>query len=138
AIAATIPSFAASGDPGPRFTPGGWHSFEHRWALAEAFARHPADAPQRITALATQLKDGLATLPHVRLITPRDPAVSAGIVCFEVDGMDASTVVDRLEEQRIRASVTPYAVEYARLGTSLHVDEADVDAAVGSVKALQG
>ena len=34
--------------------------------------------------------------------------------------------------------MTPYAVEYARLGTSLHVDEADVDAAVGSVKALQG
>jgi len=52
--------------------------------------------------------------------------------------MDASTVVDRLAERRIRASVTPYAVQYARLGTSLHVDAADVDAAVGSVKALQG
>ena len=55
-----------------------------------------------------------------------------------VDGMDARSVVSRLEERRIRASVTPYAVEYARLGTSLHVDEADVDAAVSSVKALQG
>jgi selenocysteine lyase/cysteine desulfurase len=74
----------------------------------------------------------------VRLVTPRDPAVSAGIVCFEVDGMDAATVVARLGERRIRASVTPYAVEYARLGTSLHVDAADVDAAVSSVKALQG
>jgi hypothetical protein len=27
---------------------------------------------------------------------------------------------------------------YVRLGTSLHVDAADVDAAVGSVKALRG
>ena len=39
---------------------------------------------------------------------------------------------------RIRASVTPYAQQYVRLGTSLHVDEDDVDAAVSSVKALQG
>ena len=137
-IAGTIPSFDASDDPGPRFTPGGWHSFEHRWALKEAFDAAPQDAPERITALATRLKDGLAELPTVRLITPRDPAVSAGIVCFEVDGMDAAAVVAGLEERRIRASVTPYAVEYARLGTSLHVDEDDVDAAVGSVKALQG
>ncbi|MDA0166968.1 aminotransferase class V-fold PLP-dependent enzyme [Solirubrobacter ginsenosidimutans] len=133
AIAATIPSFDPSSDPGPRFTPGGWHSFEHRWALAEAFAHHPADAPRQITALATQLKDGLAKLPHVRLITPRDPAVSAGIVCFEVDGMDAETVVSRLLEHRIRASVTPYAQQYARLGTSLHVDAADVDAAIETI-----
>ena len=134
-IKGTIPSF----DPtGPRFTPGGWHSFEHRWALAEAFEAWPADAPERIAQLASRLKDGLAELPHVRLITPRDPDVSAGIVCFEVDGVDASTVVSRLLERRIRASVTPYAIQYARLGTSLHVDAADVDAAVGSVKALQG
>jgi selenocysteine lyase/cysteine desulfurase len=137
-IDGTIPSFDPGDDPGPRFTPGGWHSFEHRWALAEAFDAWPADAPERIAALATRLKDGLAELPHVRLVTPRDPAVSAGIVCFEVDGMDAATVVARLGERRIRASVTPYAVEYARLGTSLHVDAADVDAAVSSVKALQG
>ncbi|WP_028063050.1 aminotransferase class V-fold PLP-dependent enzyme [Solirubrobacter soli] len=137
-IKGTIPSFAFSSDPGPRFTPGGWHSFEHRWALDAAFGAWPEDAPQRIATLATRLKDGLAELPNVRLVTPRDPAVSAGIVCFEVDGMDASTVVDRLEAQRIRASVTPYAVEYARLGTSLHVDAADVDAAVSSVKALRG
>jgi selenocysteine lyase/cysteine desulfurase len=136
AIAATIPSFDPSSDPGPRFTPGGWHSFEHRWALAEAFAHHPADAPQRIAALATKLKDGLATLPRVRLITPRDPAVSAGIVCFEVNGMDAEAVVSRLLEHRIRASVTPYAQRYARLGTSLHVDAADVDAAIGAISPL--
>jgi selenocysteine lyase/cysteine desulfurase len=137
-IPATIPSFDASSDPGPRSTPGGWHSFEHRWALAEAFEHQPQDAPRRIQALATRLKDGLAQLPHVRLITPRDPSVSAGIVCFEVDGMDAQTVVSRLLEHRIRASVTPYVQQYARLGTSLHVDAEDVDAAVSSVKALRG
>ena len=39
---------------------------------------------------------------------------------------------------RIRASVTPYAQQYVRLGTSLHVDEADVDATVSSIERLQG
>jgi selenocysteine lyase/cysteine desulfurase len=137
-IRPTIPSFAAGDDPGPRFTPGGWHSFEHRWALAQAFQAYDGGAPARIEALATRLKDGLTKLPNVRLITPRDPAASAGIVCFEVSGMDAATAVARLQERRIRASVTPYAQQYVRLGTSLHVDEADVDAAVSSVKALRG
>ncbi len=137
-IRPTIPSFSLSNDPGPRFTPGGWHSFEHRWALADAFETYDRKAPERIRALATRLKDGLAELPNVRLITPRDPAVSAGIVCFEVDGMDARSAVSALLEQRIRASVTPYKQEYVRLGTSLHVDEDDVDAAVSSVIALRG
>jgi selenocysteine lyase/cysteine desulfurase len=137
-IRPTIPSFSFSDDPGPRFTPGGWHSFEHRWALAQAFEHHPAEAPRHIHALASRLKDGLAELPNVRLITPRDRAVSSGIVCFEVDGMDAETAVSRLLARGIRASVTPYAQRYVRLGTSLHVDAADVDAAVGSVKALRG
>jgi selenocysteine lyase/cysteine desulfurase len=39
----------------------------------------------------------------VHLITPRDPNVSAGIVCFEVDGREAQTVVSRLLDHRIRA-----------------------------------
>ncbi len=47
--------------------------------------------------------------------------------------------VQRLAERdRIRASVTPYAERHVRLGTSLHVDERDVDAALGSVEALRG
>ena len=41
-------------------------------------------------------------------------------------------------QRRIRASVTPYAEAHVRLGTSLHVDAADVDAALEAVKALQG
>ena len=72
------------------------------------------------------------------MITPRDAAVLSGIVCFEVIGMDPQTAVDRLAEDGIRASVTPYRERYVRLGCSLHVDERDVDAAVSSVKALQG
>ena len=41
-------------------TPGGFHSFEHRWALAEAFAFHRAIGKRRVAdrtrELATDLK----------------------------------------------------------------------------------
>jgi selenocysteine lyase/cysteine desulfurase len=135
ALEPVIPNFTPD-----RFTPGGYHSFEHRWALAEAFKWQSGlrGVPQRIAALATRLKDGLAGMSHVRLITPRDPRISAGLVCFEVDGMAPATVVARLARHRVRASVTPYATPYARLGTSLHTDEHDVDAALNAVDSLRG
>ena len=101
-IQPTIPSFSMSGDPGPRFTPGGYHSFEHRWALAQAFEHQSGlgreAVAEHVHGLAQRLKDGLAELRGVRLITPRDAAVSSGIVCFEVEGMDPQTAVDRLAE----------------------------------------
>jgi selenocysteine lyase/cysteine desulfurase len=65
------------------------------------------------------------------------PALSAGIVCFDVDRMAAGDAVERLRsEHRIGASVTPYATEHVRLGTGLWVDEADVAAAVHAVSRL--
>ncbi len=133
-LRATIPTFTP-GSPGQEFTPGGYHSFEHRWAVADAFATHKPAWP-RIAALATRLKEGLADIRKVRLITPMDPVVSAGIVCFEVDGMTPPQVVERLRaDHKIAASVTPYQVSYARLGV-LGVDEDDVDAAVRAVSRL--
>src|SRR3954468_10635604 len=93
-LAATIPTFSMLATPGARCTPGGYHSFEHRWALADAFRwLGRAEVSERIRTLATRLKDGLAGLPHVTLVTPRDPAVSAGIVCFDVDGQSAQESV---------------------------------------------
>ena len=130
-----------SPDPGPHFTPGGYHSFEHRWALAEAFDWQAtlgrAKVADRIHSLAQRLKDGLAELPHVKLVTPRAQEVSSGLVCFDVEGVDPGQAVARLKGMHIRESVTPYAVLHVRLGTSLHVDEKDVDAAVQSVARMK-
>jgi hypothetical protein len=65
----TIPTFTP-GTPGSLFTPGGYHSFEHRWALADAFdfqrGLGPEQVAERVTTLATRLKDGLA---HMRRST---------------------------------------------------------------------
>jgi selenocysteine lyase/cysteine desulfurase len=138
----TIPSFHPVDQPAAaNFTPGGYHSFEHRWALAQAFDFHSklgrTRVAERVRTLATRLKEGLAEIPRVRLVTPMAPELSAGIVCFDVEGTDPHDAVKRLrDEHRVAASVTPYAVEHVRLGAGVWVDEADVDAAVKAVAAL--
>ncbi len=62
---------------GRRMTPGGFHSFEHRWALAEAFAFHETIGRQRVQArirrLVARLQNGLADIRGVRLRTPVEP-----------------------------------------------------------------
>ena len=121
-------------------TPGGFHSFEHRWALAQAFeyqTRLGRDkVAERIRTLATRLKEGLAELPKVHVVTPMSPSLSAGIVCFDVGGLRAGEVVERLAGDKIAASVTPYATEHVRLGPGIWNDEADVDAAIRAVRRL--
>jgi selenocysteine lyase/cysteine desulfurase len=119
-------------------TPGGFHTFEHRWALGEAFdfrRRIGRDrAATRTHALAQRLKAGLAGLRRVRLVTPQSSALSAGIVCFEVEGRDPFGVVERLyARNRIVASVTPYAARYVRLGPSILNTPAEVDRVVRAV-----
>jgi selenocysteine lyase/cysteine desulfurase len=136
----TIPTFGDGRSPGSRNTPGGFHSFEHRWALAPAFDLHRqlgrAQVSARIHALNRQLKSGLARLPGVRLRTPMNDDLSAGLVCFEVDGLSAQAVVDRLHARGIIATVTPYATSYARLAPGLLNSPDEVDAVLGAVGAL--
>ena len=123
--------------PGPAMTPGGFHAYEHVWALPAAFAFHERMGKARVTArihaLATRLKDGLASARGVRLLTPRTPGLSAGLVCADVAGVDPRDVVERLAAERISVTVTPYAERHVRLGCGLAVDEWDVDTAVGAV-----
>lgn len=100
-------------------TPGGFHSFEHRWALDEAFLFHQAIGKSKVTQhiyeLNQQLKQGLAAMPHVTLHTPMSQDLSAGIVCLEVAGLAPRTVVEKLRQRNIVGSVTPYATKYVRL-----------------------
>jgi isopenicillin-N epimerase len=127
--------------PGPRMTPGGFHSFEHRWALGDAFELHSRIGRRRIAertqGFARRLKEGLAEIAGVQVITPAADELSAGIVCFEIEAMPAREAVDALRARhRIVASVTPYAAEYVRLGPSIANGPEDVEAALRAVRAL--
>lgn len=121
-------------------TPGGFHSFEHRWALPAAFEFHRqigrSRVAERISALNDQAKEGLASMKHVKLHTPRDRNLSAGIICFDVDGMKPAAVVAKLLEKRIIASETPYDVSYARIAPSLLNTEEEVEKALEHIREL--
>ena len=122
-------------------TPGGFHSFEHRWALDEAFTFHRAigktRVTQRIYELNQQMKQGLAKMPHVTLHTPMSQDLSAGIICFEVAGMTPRQVIERLRQRQIIGSVTPYATQYARLAPSLLTLTADIERALEEIQKLR-
>lgn len=100
-------------------TPGGFHAFEHRYALKEAFEFHMEIGRDRIhqrtTALNTALKEGIKELKRVKLHTPLDPELSAGINCFELPGKSADDTVKAFHDRGIIASASPYLVSYARL-----------------------
>jgi selenocysteine lyase/cysteine desulfurase len=136
----TIPTFGDGRSEGSRHTPGGFHSFEHRWALREAFDLHQQVGRDRIGArihsLSARLKQGLAAVPGVRIYTPLGDELSAGIVCFDVGNLRPQTVVDRLHERKIIATVTPYATSYARLAAGLLNNEDQVDRVVEAIKLL--
>jgi isopenicillin-N epimerase len=136
----TIPSFTQAGTPGSAMTPGGFHSFEHRWALAEAFRFHQRIGKARVAtrthALNRQFKAGLAAMRHVTSHTPRSDALSAGLVCFEVRGLPPEQVVEHLLARRIVATVTPYAPSYARVAPSILNTGAEIDRALRAIRAL--
>ena len=73
------------------------------WALDQAFAFHDRIGRSRVVARtveqATQLKEGIAAIDGLRLVTPQDPEVSAGIVCVEVPSMLPGDAVARLRER---------------------------------------
>jgi selenocysteine lyase/cysteine desulfurase len=131
---------AAGSRGGPAATPGGYHTFEHRWALAEAFRFHStigrARVAQRTTHLATALKEGLSGIAGVDVRTPAAPELSAGVVCCAVEGVGAGEAVERLRAAKVIASVTPYAEQLLRFGTSIVNDEDDVQRAVTAVRDL--
>jgi selenocysteine lyase/cysteine desulfurase len=140
AIGAWIYDRPTAGPAGPFATPGGFHSFEHRWALKDAFEWRlrlgGAKVATRTHALARRLKAQLADGRRFALVTPRDPALSSGLVMLTPFDRDPSDVVRDLHRRhRIVASVTPYREQYVRLGPSIVNDEDEVDAAARAVRA---
>jgi selenocysteine lyase/cysteine desulfurase len=147
-----IPSFSASYNVwlggmsqdqvpiGEHMSPGGFHSFEHRWALPEAFKLHlqlgKANVQKRIHQLNQQTKQGLAKMSHVKLYTPDSSELSSGLVCFDVEGMRPDDVVKRMHDKGIIMSSTPYRKSYARFAPSLLNNEQEIELALAQIRAF--
>ena len=123
-----------------RMSPGGFHSFEHRWSLGEAFEFHKSIGRAKITAriheLNRTLKQGLAAMKQVTLHTPIADEISAGMTCFDVAGLPPKEVVKRLHAKHIVATTTPYVTSYARFAPGILNSPEDVEAALREVRAM--
>jgi selenocysteine lyase/cysteine desulfurase len=133
-------SVDAARTPGRIHTPGGFHSFEHRWALDTAFEFHlrlgKTRIANRIHDLARHVREGLSKMKHVRMRTPTADALTSGIVCFEVDGRSTEQVLDELRAKRIVASGTPENSPVPRLSPGLLNNHAEVETTLAAISAM--
>ena len=75
-------------------------------------------------------------MKHITLYTPRQDAVSSGLITFEVAGVKPQEFVKRMRVKRIVASSTPYATSYARLAPGLLNTPEEVDTVLREVRHL--
>ena len=125
---------------GRRLTPGGFHSFEHRWALPSAIQLHEDIGrpviEQEIHRLAAYLKAGLRKISGIQVMTPKDQSLSSGLVCFERAGWTPGEVVSHLKSKGILATVTPYFKEYARLSPGIYNSLAECDRVLDAISTM--
>lgn len=104
-VSPSVPTFSEATSFSTTMSPGGYHAFEHRWAVDEAFKLHlglgKADVQARIHQLNSYLKQRLLEQPGVELVTPVDPKFSAGFSFFRVKGQDGDAVAAHLMQNRI-------------------------------------
>jgi selenocysteine lyase/cysteine desulfurase len=86
--------------------------------------------------LTKRLRDGLATMPHVRVVSPADPRFAAGITTFGIVGKNGRELQDALWARKIR--VRSQGDPGVRLSAHLYVSPADIDRVLEVVSSLRG
>ena len=86
---------------------------------------------RRIKALSGRLKQGLAEIPGVKINTPSDPYLSAGLTAFALEGVDPAKIVDFVREKYnlvVRTIGNKAAGTYGvRVSTPIYVSTKEVD-----------
>ena len=144
-ISPTIPPFNFTADPafGAVMTPGGFHSFEHRWALRKAFEFHLAigkdKVQSRIRYLNTYLKNRLNDMAGVELVTPMSEDLSAGFTFFRVPAVSAEDVQKIMDEHRIVVSAADRdAGPVVRMAPGLINTTGEIDSAIKVLRKIAG
>lgn len=132
-VTPTIPTFSEATRFSTVMTYGGYHSFEHRWALTEAFKLHlelgKAEVATRIHDINSYLKKRLQAHPSVELVTPLSPEYSAGFTFFRIKNQDCDEVANFLMDQRVVCDAVDrdvgpiIRVSPGLLNTQAHIDK---------------
>ncbi|HPW17348.1 MAG TPA: aminotransferase class V-fold PLP-dependent enzyme [Candidatus Aminicenantes bacterium] len=95
---------------------------------------------RRIKVLAARLKQGLAEVPGVKVHTPADPYLSAGLTAFSMGGGLEPKLVDFVREKYnlvVRTTGNAKAGTYGiRVSTPIYVSTKEVDMVVEGVRTL--
>jgi selenocysteine lyase/cysteine desulfurase len=95
---------------------------------------------RRIKALSARLKQELAKIPGVKVHTPVDPALSAGLTAFSLAGVEPEKLVEYLREKYnlvIRTMGSREAGTYGvRVSTPIYVSTKEVDMVVDGARTL--
>jgi isopenicillin-N epimerase len=117
-----------------------WWTVSTCMDFQEALGRPRIEA--RIRALATRLVEGLGAIPGVRVYTPADPALRAGLVSFRAAGTDTEQFFYRLRSdydivgRYVRHPGMNFDVN--RFAPHVFNSVAEVDAAIAAVRDLAG
>lgn len=131
-VSPSVPTFSEATSFATIMTPGGYHAFEHRWAVDEAFKLHlqlgKAEVQARIHQLNSYLKQRLREQANIELVTPLDPQFSAGFTFFRVKGQDSDAVATYLMQNRVICDAVSRDVgQVIRTAPGLLNNEAEVD-----------
>jgi selenocysteine lyase/cysteine desulfurase len=123
-------------------SPGGFVTYEYQLAIPTAVEMHRTIGRDKIAARIAELngmfRETVSGIKGVTLHTPRDPALSAGISCFEVSGLTAEAVTEKLAARRIRTASSPYKVSYARVAAGIMNTPAEVEAVLREIRSMAG
>lgn len=123
-------------------SPGGFVAYEYVLGIPAAIELHRTIGRDQIAARIAQLnaafREGASTIRGVTLHTPRDPRLSAGISCFEVAGLSADAVAQRLAERKFRTSSSPYKRSYARVAAGVMNTAEELERVLRAIRELAG
>lgn len=139
-IAGEEPPDESRGLSGLLATPPGNDDLEHRWAMPAAVRLQDEIGAERIAGWtldqAGALRDGLAGIDGVTLITPAEGDLSSALVCFRPEREDPHQMLLLLRRRWVLASLAPLDPRVLRLGPSLITDPDDVDTALSALRDL--
>jgi selenocysteine lyase/cysteine desulfurase len=85
--------------------------------------------------LTTQLRDGIAKMPHVRLSSPSNPRFAAAMTTFTVSGSTSDQVQDELWKHKIRVRAVGEAG--VRLSAHYYVSPADIERVLTVIRGMR-
>ncbi len=97
----------------------------------------PERVQQRIKYLGDYLRDGLRSIPKVKLYTPADPKLNAGITVYGIEGYDGNKLQDEMWN---RGRLRPRSSMGIALRQSTHIFNSpeEIDRTLSIVKQLAG